>query len=192
MGRREELNAKAAELRELQDEADRRVKAREVERASLAPHRARQLSNRTDTSVRFIDSIRTIEDTWNEIASRAAAGDSSAIADALVFLEVRPRFFRSGYLAERIMRRLVQAPDLVPYSDRIGVIAIGYAKSGAQRESKLVSKLVGKAWTFDLAESLELELANAESGKQESEASYLRRVLDGANHWRRSRPETAL
>lgn len=38
------------------------------------------------------------------------AGDLSSVDMVIEFLEVRPKFFRSGYLAEKILRRLGGTP----------------------------------------------------------------------------------
>jgi hypothetical protein len=40
---------------------------------------------------------------------RIGEGDSDAIETALVFLELRPYFFRSGYMREKLLRRLKHA-----------------------------------------------------------------------------------
>ena len=187
MSLRDELNEQAASLRALEDEVKRTSKAQELERAHLAPHLARQMSlSSVGISQRFIERVRETERGWDEIGNRAATGDADAIDAALTYLEVRPLFFRSGYIAERLIRRLVQTPDIVPYVDRVGVVALGYARSAAQREIPLVGNMVGKAWTPALEESLVLALADAEATNQRSQVIKLKYILGSASQWRRS------
>ena len=187
MSLRDELNEQAASLRALEDEVKRTSGALELERAHLAPHLAREMSlNRVGISQRFIERVRETERRWDEIGNRAATGDADAIDAALTYLEVRPHFFRSGYIAERLIKRLVQTPDIVPYVDRVRVVALGYAHSAAQREIPLVGNMVGKAWTPALEESLVLALADAEATNQRSQVIKLKYILGSASQWRRS------
>jgi hypothetical protein len=187
MSLRDELNEQAASLRALEDEVKRTSESHELERAHLAPHLARPMSrNSVGNSQRFIERVGETEQRWIEIGNRAATGDADAIDAALTYLEERPRFFRSGYIAERLIKRLVQTPDLVSYADRVRVVALGYAQSAAQREIPLVGNMVGKAWTPALEESLVLALAEAEAANQRFQVLKLKSILVSAIQWRRS------
>jgi len=187
MSLRDELNEQAASLRALEDEVKRTSGSHELERVQLAPHLARQMSrNSTHLSQRFIERIAETEQHWSKIGDLAAAGDPGAIDDAFTFLEVIPRFFRSGYIAERLVKRLVQAPDLVPYEDRVRVVTLGYARSAANREIGLIGNLVGKAWTPKLEESLLNAVAEAEASQKRAQVIKLGSILERARQWRLS------
>ncbi len=51
---------------------------------------------------------------------RILAGDQAAIESALQFLEVRPYFFRSGYMRTALMRKLKRAVLTAPQAARLG------------------------------------------------------------------------
>jgi len=47
---------------------------------------------------------------YETAVARMAQGDAEAIEAALCFIEIRPYFFRSGYMYETLMRKLKRAP----------------------------------------------------------------------------------
>ena len=47
---------------------------------------------------------------FNDALERIAAGEAEAMEAAICFLELRPYFFRSGYMFESILRRAKRAP----------------------------------------------------------------------------------
>jgi hypothetical protein len=53
---------------------------------------------------------------------RIVAGDPEAMEAAICFLEVRPYFFRSGYMFKDILRKARRAPLSRPQADRLAVI----------------------------------------------------------------------
>ena len=64
---------------------------------------------------------------------RIAAGDPNAIEAAVCFLEVRPYFFRSGYMFKDILRKIRRAPLSMVQADRLAAVE---QKLSAWRSSK--------------------------------------------------------
>lgn len=54
--------------------------------------------------------------------SRIEAGDAYAIEAALCFLELRPYFFRSGYMFRSLLRKMRRAAMTKQQSERMGVV----------------------------------------------------------------------
>jgi hypothetical protein len=57
---------------------------------------------------------------------RILAGDPSTIESALCFIEVRPYFFRSGYLFKDLLRKLKRAPLDEPSMKRLSAVVAAY------------------------------------------------------------------
>ena len=64
---------------------------------------------------------------------RIVAGDPDTIEVALCFLEVRPYFFRSGYMFKDILRKTKRAPLPSHQAARLAQIVEAYAAYRAQR-----------------------------------------------------------
>ena len=75
------------------------------------------------------------------------AGDRETIEDALLFLEIDPWFFRSGYLKERVIRHLKSAQlsdgDKARLRDVVFAVAIGRNR----REWSDYCRLALRVWT---------------------------------------------
>jgi hypothetical protein len=54
--------------------------------------------------------------------TRIAEGDTEAIEAALVFLELRPYFFKSGYMREKLLRRLKHVPFTKTQAQRFSAV----------------------------------------------------------------------
>ena len=70
---------------------------------------------------------------YDTALARIAAGDVDAIEAGLCFLEVRPYFFRSGYMFKDILRKMRRAVLDEPQSARLEVIAEAYGRYRAGR-----------------------------------------------------------
>jgi hypothetical protein len=55
---------------------------------------------------------------------RIESGDAETIEAAVVFLEVRPFFFRSGYMRTALLRRIVRLAPGTPYQARVAAILV--------------------------------------------------------------------
>jgi hypothetical protein len=94
----------AQELRDLHDEIHRTLKFRHESDSGRA---------------RWEEACRRFHQSYDQLAfpggvsqwlTRLEMNDSGAIEDAVIFLEVDPIFFRSGYLKERALKYLRWAP----------------------------------------------------------------------------------
>lgn len=54
--------------------------------------------------------------------ARIEAGDAFAIEAALCFLELRPYFFRSGYMFQSLLRKMKRAAVTKQQSERMGIV----------------------------------------------------------------------
>jgi len=79
---------------------------------------------------------------------RIATGDSDTIDTALTFLEVRPCFFRSGYMWKDILRKCKRAPMSAEQSKRLALLLARYGEWKHQRN---ISKKRGQNVLRDLS-----------------------------------------
>lgn len=74
---------------------------------------------------------------WDDrFFERILSGEHDAIEVALCFLEVRPYFFRSGYLWKDIFRKCKRAPMAGEQAERFGILLAKYTewKQGRLRD----------------------------------------------------------
>ena len=67
---------------------------------------------------------------------RIVAGEPEAMDAAICFLEVRPYFFRSGYMYKDILRKIKRAPLSKRQADRVAAIIQTYEAYRVQRGKK--------------------------------------------------------
>lgn len=63
---------------------------------------------------------------YDSALQRIAGGDAEAIEAALCFVEIRPYFFRSGYMFKTLMRKLKRAPLSEKQSERFAIVVQAY------------------------------------------------------------------
>jgi hypothetical protein len=63
---------------------------------------------------------------YNTANDRILAGDSEAIEAALCFIELRPYFFRSGYMFKALLPKLKRAPLSAPEAARLQAVLSAY------------------------------------------------------------------
>lgn len=74
---------------------------------------------------------------YDTAVKRIANGDAEAIEAAVCFVELRPYFFRSGYMFKTLMRKLKRAPLDAKQSKRFEKVVIAYEQwRQSKRESK--------------------------------------------------------
>lgn len=123
------------------------------------------------------DSILASDFLWNdETRQKIRKGDREAIEDTLLYLEVDPWYFRSGYLKEHIISSLKQAPLTELDKERIRQIIINIAGGKNRREFRYYCRLALKVATDDFVLAIQQE---AEKRDREScgKFSYLLRFL---------------
>ena len=70
---------------------------------------------------------------YSSALERIAAGEPEAIEAALAFLEIRPYFFRSGYMYKDLLRKTKRAPLSDAQARRFVRIVQAYADYRARR-----------------------------------------------------------
>ncbi len=112
-----------------------------------------------------------------EARDKMRAGDRETIEDALLFLEVDPWFFRSGYLKERVIRHLKSAPlaeiDKSRLRNAIFAVAIGRNRREWRDYCRLALALWTPAWEKSLREQQQ-----ARKAAGWNKLSYLLRFFD--------------
>jgi hypothetical protein len=73
---------------------------------------------------------------YTDAHARIAGGDTPTIEAALCFLELRPYFFRSGYMYQQILRKIKRAPLSVGQSERLACVVARQALWAAQRVTR--------------------------------------------------------
>lgn len=75
---------------------------------------------------------------------RLVAGDEQAMEAAICFLEVRPYFFRSGYMFKEILRKAKRAPLSAEQSARLQVVVDKFqAWKASKREKRKLDETHG-------------------------------------------------
>lgn len=116
---------------------------------------------------------------WEESTrQRLRSGDPVAVEDAILFLEIDPWFFRSGYLKERVLGALKRAPLSFHQQERVRHIIIEVCRGRNRREFRYYCALAAKVWTLEFENVLRAE---AETHDMESKGkfSFLLRYLEG-------------
>ena len=100
------------------------------------------------------------------------ARDSSELDTAIAFLEVDPRFFRSGYLKQIIWDKLKRA-ELSPKQERrIEAVALSYLQKRVQREFWHMTRYVRLRGSSIFWEALE-SIAAKRNGETSMKANWL-------------------
>lgn len=71
---------------------------------------------------------------------RILDGNPEAMEAAICFLEVRPYFFRSGYMFKDLLRKVKKAPLEEEQRERLGVVIEAYRKYQESRVARRTSK----------------------------------------------------
>lgn len=115
-----------------------------------------RLHKRIHETLRFRDSSPQQRDAWRQACSefhsrysslafpggydgaieRIKSGDSFSIEAALCFIEIRPYFFRSGYMFSQLMRKLKRAELNSAQSRRLGAVVLRQALWQAKRRGE--------------------------------------------------------
>ena len=96
--------------------------------------------------------LREFRDNYDQLAfpgglelglQRLAKGESGATEHAIQFLEVDPRFFRSGYIKQTILQRLKHADVNATQRARLALLIIRSVHGGGRREFYGYARLAG-------------------------------------------------
>ncbi len=74
---------------------------------------------------------------YSGAAERLLSGDADTVEATLSFLELRPYFFRSGYMFSSLLRKAKRAPLSGQQAERLAVVLDSYSQ---WREKKLASR----------------------------------------------------
>lgn len=73
---------------------------------------------------------------YDEALKKISQGDPQSVEYALCFVEVRPYFFRSGYMYKDLIRKLKNAPLSDSHGERRDAIVQAYKQWRANREPR--------------------------------------------------------
>lgn len=120
---RDIISANAARLRALHDEIARTC---EIEPHGKAHQAACAAFHSQYDSLAFPDG-------WGSSLEQLKAGDPAVVDIAVQLLEVLPRFFRSGYMAETILRRLKHVELTKDQRTRLVGVILNSIRKGGRR-----------------------------------------------------------
>lgn len=128
------------------------------------------------------DSTLPTDYLWTaETQLRLTEGDRETIDDVLLFLEVDPWFFRSGYLKELLLDNLRQAPLTADDKARLREVILHVAGGKNRREFKRYCSLAVKVTTDEFEGELEKQ-ANEHEADSGGKFSYLLRYVREHRH----------
>jgi hypothetical protein len=104
------------------------------------------------------------------------SGEIETIEAAIQFLETSPRFFRSGYIAEEILRDLKHAPLTSKQRNRLIPIILASLKGGGRRQFHSCAKLAGTLQD-NLITSAAKDLLNAENAETRRRAGLVIEII---------------
>ena len=115
---------------------------------------------------------------WSgEFGQRVRSGDREAVKDAVLFLEVDPWYFRSGYLKERLIDGLKRAPLTEHDRERLRQVILNVAHGRNRREFRYYCRLAAVVENAEFRRALEREAEKggpSALGKLAYLLSYLR------------------
>jgi hypothetical protein len=112
----------------------------------------------------------------DETRKKIRSGDRETIDDVMLFLEVDPWYFRSGYLKERLIEDLKRAPLNEHNEERIRHIIINVTKGRDRREFRYFCKLAARVASEEFEKVVEQE-AEQHDKESHGKLSYLLRYL---------------
>lgn len=125
---------------------------------------------------------------WSQDArKRMVSGEREVIEDALLFLEVDPWFFRSGYLKERVLRHLKSAALTERDRARLRNVIDSVTQGPSRRELRDYCRLALKVWAPEWEAQLRDRAERINSGGKHNPLSgnkltYLLSFLDAHRH----------
>ena len=108
---------------------------------------------------------------------RLRSGDPGAVEDAILFLEIDPWFFRSGYLKERVLGALKCAPLSSRQRERLRHIIIEVCRGRNRREFRYYCALAVKVWTLEFENTVRTQSATRDL-ESKGKFSFLLRYLE--------------
>lgn len=121
-----------------------------------------------------------LEAVW-ELPDLVRERNAGGVEAAITYLETAPRCFRSGYVAERIMRRLSRQALTDDQRSRLTSVVLAETVQRQSRGWRDIGALGGAIWNQDLRAAL-ISLASR-GGVQGHRAA---RITSAAEEWRRS------
>ena len=121
-----------------------------------------------------------LEAVW-ELPDLVREGNDGGVEAGITYLETASRCFRSGYVAERLMRRLSRQPLTDDQRSRLTSVVLAETVQRQSRGWRDIGALGGAVWDQGLRAAL-ISLANR-GGVQGHRAA---RIASAAEEWRRS------
>jgi hypothetical protein len=143
MGDRSAVLEEASEVRRLHALVD-----------SLWPGIGHYSDAHDDAARQFNAAVALFLHRYDDVIARANRGDGHAIDEAITYLEARPRCFRSGYVAEALMRVLSHAQLSDAQAQRLRSVVLAESVGGWTRGTRYVGALAGAVWSPELEADL--------------------------------------
>ena len=110
---------------------------------------------------------------------RIRSGDQEVIEDAILFLDVDPWFFRSGYLKEGLIRGLKRAPLAALQQRRLRHVVLKVCQGRNRREFRCYCSLGMKLWTPEFEDGVRAAVGAHDAESNHRFAHLLRYLEQG-------------
>ncbi|CAM3598107.1 hypothetical protein OCAE111667_17140 [Occultella aeris] len=130
----------------------------ELNRRNPTSPRSRTVTH--DEAMAYWVAFRALLNPYELAAHQLRQGNAAGLDDAVAYLDARPRFFGSGYLAEELMHALSVGPDPGSYKPLLRRLVVRDTPLLPRRSLRYMAQLAARVWD----ESLDHDLTRLERG----------------------------
>ncbi|WP_154793355.1 hypothetical protein [Occultella kanbiaonis] len=141
-----------------------------LNRRDPTPPRTRAVTH--EEAMAYWAAFGAVLDPYDLAAHQLRRGNAAGLDDAVAYLDARPRFLRSGYLAEELMHAVSVGPDPGSYKPLLRRVVVRDTPLLPDRSLRYVAQLAARVWDA----SLDHDLARLEQGPPGRPASTARWV----------------
>ncbi|WP_163542865.1 hypothetical protein [Occultella kanbiaonis] len=141
-----------------------------LNRRDPTPPRTRTVTH--EEAMAYWAAFGALLDPYELAAHHLRKGNAAGLDDAVAYLDARPRFLRSGYLAEELMHAVSVGPDPGSYKPLLRRVVVRDTPLQPDRSLRYVAQRAARVWDA----SLDHDLARLEQGPPGRPASTARWV----------------
>jgi hypothetical protein len=120
--------------------------------------------------------------------ARLADGNTDAVDDTIAFLTADPRFFRSGYIKEKMLRRLKHVSLSSPQRRELRRLVVRSVDRGGRREFHAYARLAGALDSAEVTQEMERRLRSPSAEVRRRAAEVLHVMTSRKGEAKTNRP----